>query len=347
MPEPAQIELRIDEWLVVQANIDSIQVEITWRRVNAAPGLTKLLAEVPPRADLVRIRLPDGRTDVVPEPWKHVRIGGDPPVFKRAQQNWEGWGQDQWSRGYRAKARRELTDMIRRYVPNFDDYTDERQVDFIIRTQEKINKVWDSVGELIVHLEYAGPDKAKPLPPLKDPCHDVRAAVFTDMLRSTRRAGKLLSIPHPPSDEARHENQTVRNAANRGRELLVYYFGEAEWNAKVERMREYRRWWEYLESIDDSKEQFYEMLAKAYGTSFEHERLRAEGDGFDKKLEEWVTAYEQKENAMEALWKTNDDVEHEEAKRAEARAWHRMQSLESSDERFDAGLSLFDKPPHD
>jgi hypothetical protein len=345
LPKPAHLEIRIDEWQVVQGDPDGIAVVVEWRGARKDPTFAELLAALPPRMELVPIRLPDGRTDVVPKQWNHVRIGGGPPVFKRAQQNWEGWGHDLWSRGSRAKARRELTDMIRRYVPNFDDYTDEKQIAFMIRTQKKINEVRDSLEGLIGHLEYAAPDKRKARPPLENPSHNVRAAVFTAMSGSSRRAGELLGIPLPPSDEVKHENETVRTAAKQGRELLIHYFGEAEWKAKVERMREYRRWWEYLESIDDSKEQFYAMLAKACGTSLEHERLRAERDGFDKKLEEWVAAYEQKENAMDTFWQTKGDVEQDEAKRAEDRAWHRMKSLESSDERFDAALSLFDKPP--
>jgi hypothetical protein len=239
--------------------------------------------------------------------------------------------------------------MIRRYVPDFDEYSDKEQVDFIIRTQEKIDAVRDSVEALIAHLEYAAPDKRKSLPPLKNPGRNVQAAVFSDVLGSTRRAGELLGIPLPPSDEVRNENQTVRTMAKLGRELLCRYFGEAEWKTKVERMREYWRWWEQFNSLDDPKEQIYALLAKACGTSPEHKRLSAEKDGFDRKLDEWIALVESRLELEETL----DQWEHHNKGNAE---WTSVESkrrsiqaeqfrIQETDERFAKALSVFDAPP--
>jgi hypothetical protein len=241
--------------------------------------------------------------------------------------------------------------MIRPYVPNFDDYTEEEQVDFIIRTQNKVNAIHDSVEALNAHLEYAAPDKRKAFPPLKNPRRNVQAAVFCDVICSSRRAGELLGIPLPPSDEVRHENETVRMMAKPGRELLCSYFGEAEWKTKVERMREYWRWWEQFNSLDDPKEQIYALLAKACGTLPEHERLYAEKDNFDRKLDEWITVVESRLKLEETLdqWEDHNKGDAEwigvESKRRGIQA--EQFRIQEADERFDKAFSVFDAYPND
>jgi len=235
--------------------------------------------------------------------------------------------------------------MIRRHVPNFEDYPEKEQIDFIVRTQAKINEIRNSVEALMTHLEYAAPDKLKALPPLEHPSRNIKAAAFSDVV-GTRRAGELLGIPPPRSDEVRNENQTVRKMAKPGRELLREYFGEAEWKTKLQRMRRNRRWWERWESLDDPREQIYALLAKARDSSLEHEKVSAEEDGFDELLAEWVAVAEQRLNALESLSTGNDAAEFDaERRRAARRLLDEQVSIEERDERFGRALSLFDAPP--
>ncbi len=347
LPKPSHLEIRIDEWQVAQGRIDAVGVNLRWRGARDDPALAELLTALPPGEELVPIKLVDGRTELAFKSWKRMRFGKGPPIFESARHHYEGWAGGPADR--LAQARKRLTNMIRPYVPNFDDYTDEEQVDFIIRTQEKINAVRDSVEALIAHLEYAAPDKRKAFPPLKNPRRNIQAAVFCDVMGSSRRAGELLGVPLPRSDEVRHENQTVRTMAEPGRKLLCSYFGEAEWKTKVARMREYWRWWEQYNSLDDPKEQVYALLAKARGTSPEQERLFAEQDGFDRKLEEWIAVVESRFKLQETLdqWEYHNqgDAEWTSVERKRRGFQDEQFRIQKTDERFDKALSVFDGPP--
>ncbi len=171
--------------------------------------------------------------------------------------------------------------------------------------------------------------------------------MFSEVMGSTRRAGELLEVPLPKSDEARNENQTVRKMANRGRQLLRECFDDAEWRVKVERMRGYREWWEWYESLVDPKEQVYALLAKARGTSAEHERALAEEDGFDATLKEWGTIAERHLNVHEAFGASNDHAELDNLSREGARLLHLQESIEERDKRFVEAFSVFGTPPTD
>jgi hypothetical protein len=341
-----QLEIKVDEWHVAQGKADSIEVVVTWRGAAEDPTLANLLAAVPPGGDFVPMKLVDGRTALAPEGWKYLRFGKGPPIFELARSNYEGWAGGPADRV--AQDRKRLTAMIRPYITNFDDYTDKDQVDFIIRTQAKINAVRDSVKDLIAHLEYAAPRRYKALPPLKNPRRKVQAAVFCDVMSSSRRAGELLGIPVAPSDKDKYQNQTVRAMAKPGRELLCNYFGVAGWKAKVERMREYWRWWERFNSLDDPKEQMYALLAKARGTSPEQEKLLSARDGFDGKLDEWVAVVEKRLEIEEIQDqnKYNDDFAWPGAIESERRTAQTEQfRIQETDERFAKALSVFDAPP--
>jgi hypothetical protein len=348
LPEPTNLEIQIDEWQVAQSKIDAVRVAITWRGARNEPVLARLLAALPPGADLVPIRLVDGRTELAFESWKHIRFGKGQPIFESARHHYEGYAGGPADR--LAQARKRLTDMIRPYVPNFDNYTDKEQADFIIRTQEKINAVRNSVAELALHLEYGTPTK-KAMPPLEEVDKKVRAAAFSDVLGSSKRVGDLLDIPLAPSDKARNENQRVRKMAKLGRELLYNYFGEEGWKIKVERMREYHQWWRLCESLDDPKDQFYALLAKACGTFPEHERANAEKDGLDKKLDEWIALVELRFKLEEILdhWEYHDQGGTEwtdtESKRRSIQ--DEQFRIQGTDQRFDKALSVFDAPPDD
>jgi hypothetical protein len=212
-----------------------------------------------------------------------------------------------------------------------------------------LNNIRDSVEDLLLHLEYATPGGKKASPPLRNPLENVRAAVFSDVMNSSKRAGELLGIPLPSGDAVRNENQTVRKRAELGRKLLHYYSGEAEWNTKLARMREYRRWWVWYESLNN-KDGFYALLAKARKTSLEHEKLAAEKDGFDRKVDEWIALVETRIEIEEIQDqnKYNDDFAWPGAIEGERRSIQDEQfRIQESDERFEQALSVFDAPPED
>jgi len=245
--------IEIDEWQAAQENIEAVSVCVTWRCVDHDPVLAALIAGLPPENYFIPIRLADGRTELAvdhPDPrlsWKHLRFGKGPPIFELAKHNYEAWaGEGLGSR--LARDRKQLTDMIRRHVPKFDDYTDKEQVDFIIRTQKKVNAVRRSVKGLVNHLEYASPDRYKAVPPLKDETEKVRAAVFSELMDS-RRAGELLAVRH--NDKTRYENQRVRKMAKLGRRLLCGYYGAAEYGAKINRMQRFYKFWRLPDGHSD------------------------------------------------------------------------------------------------
>jgi len=341
LPKPAHLEIRIDEWQVAQKNIDAVDVEIRWRGARDDSALAELLAALPRRNEFVPIRLVDGRTELAFKSWQRTRFGKGPPIFEAARSNYEAWAGG--ATDPLPTARKYLTEMIQRHVPNFDDHTDKNQVDFIIRTQEEINAVHDSVEALIAHLEYATPGGRSAHLLLKNPLDNIQAAVFSDVMGS-RDAGDLLKVPQPPSDKRRYENQTVLKRAKAGRELLCGYFGEAEWKTKVQRLREYRRWWAWYESLDN-KDGIYALLAKAQNTSLQHEKLSAESDGFDRKLERWIAVVEERLKAQEMSWEHRYSAQGDEAESTARRLWADQVRIEETDERFDKALSVFDAPP--
>jgi hypothetical protein len=344
LPKPTHLEIRIDEWKVAQQNIDAVDVEIEWRGARKDSALAELLAALPPRNDFVPIRLADGRTELAYEAWKGIRFGKGRPIFELARHDYESWAGG--PADSLAQAWKRLTEMIRPYIPNFDDYTDKEQVDFLIRTQEKINAIGDSVEALVTHLEYATPDRA-PFPLRKNPLLYVQAAVFSDVISNSCRVGELLGIPPTPSDTVRNQNQNVRTKAKWGREFLHSYFGEEEWKIKVERMREYRRWWAWYETLDN-KDGFYALLAKARKTPLKHERLAAEKDGFDRKLDKWIALVEARLEIEEVQDKNkyNDDFAWPGTIETERRRILDEQfRIQEADERFGEAFSVFKAPP--
>lgn len=347
---PDRISIEIDEWGTAQERIEGVIVQVTWRGARNDPTVAALLAALPSSTviipgfphislrKLVPIKLLDGRTELAPESWKGLRFGKGRPIYELARKNFEAWsGGGSFLEGAR---RSEIGRMTRRLVPGFDDYSVKDQIDFMKRTVKKVEAVERSVGDLIKHLEYAKPDTARAANPLKEPTAKVRAAVFSDMLNSTRRAGELLGVPVPQKDQDRHENQTIRKSANLGRALLYEYYGKSEYEAKIVRMRRYHHWWERYDAIEDPREQMYVLLAEAQGTSTDHEKRLAFEDGFGEKLEEWVAVVEQRLNADETLQRSEDPAEEEGARQAANQLWDRQQAIEETDARFEMALSL-------
>jgi hypothetical protein len=142
------------------------------------------------------------------------------------------------------------------------------------------------------YLRYSSPEKHnRAIPPIRHPARDVTAAVLQDVFGlSTLEIGETLHFK-APSDlhkMVKREHATVRAAAQRGRELLHYYFGVEEWRQKAERMRALRAKW--LEIGDQPKKQIYYLLGERRGTSLEVEEAAAIQDGFDQLVEQWLAA---------------------------------------------------------
>ena len=350
LPRPVRLEIEIDEWQAAQKKVDAVQILVVWRDARKDPALEALLSEMPVAEKFVPIELVGGRTELAPEEWKHLRFGKGPPIFESARTHFDAWGKVWMDGSPLTHARKYATDLILRYVPNFHDLSDKEQIDLLIRTQEKLNKVRDSAEDLIQHLEYATPKNKKATAPLKNPSHNVRAAVFMDVMGSSRRAGELLGVPLPTSDKDRHENQTVRQRAKLGRELLHQHFGKAGWEAMAARIREHLGWWDYFNAIEGEKEQVYALVAKARGTSAADERRRAEGDGFSALLDEWIPIVERRLEAEAVHDKLRDQHEGiteqlEDARLAVNRAVDKQFAFQEIDERFRVAFSVFKSPP--
>jgi hypothetical protein len=347
---PDRIEIEINEWEAAQERIEGVLVQVTWRGARDDPNVAALLAALPSSIvvipgfpdtslrTLVPIKLLDGRTELAPESWKHLRFGKGRPIYEAARKNFEAWsGGGSFLEGARKS---EVGRMTRRLVPGFDDYPVTDQIDFMKRTVKKVETIERSIGDLINHLEYAKPDTAKAARPLKEPTGMVRAAVFSDMLNSTRRAGELLEVPVPRKDQDRHENQTVRKRAKLGRVLLHDYYGKSKYEEMIDRMRRYHRWWKRFDVIEDPTEQMYVLLAEARGTSADHEKRLASEDGFGEKLDAWVAVVERRLKADETYQRSEDPAEEEGARQAANQLWSQQQAIQQTDVRFEMALSL-------
>jgi hypothetical protein len=141
IPTPAHLEIDIDEWMVGQRRLGAVTVSITWRDVEEDPDLITLLAKLPAKHEFIPIKLVNGKTELALKSWRDSSIGKGISIFESARNDFEDWGQV-WTDDSRLGGhRRHLTEMVRRYVPDFDELTDKEQVDLLIRTQEKINGV--------------------------------------------------------------------------------------------------------------------------------------------------------------------------------------------------------------
>ncbi len=200
------------------------------------------------------------------------------------------------------------SNIIKQYQPDFDYSASEEHALLLLHTLERIDKVRESIEDLQNFLWYSSPEKHnRAVPPIRHPARDVTVAVLQDVFGlSTLEIGETLRFKAPSDlDKMRkREHATVRAAAQRGRELLHYYFGVEEWRQKAERMRALRTRW--LEIGDQPKKQIYYLLGERRGTSLEEEEAAAIQDGFDKLLEEWVAARLRGDDRM-AVWLRRKD----------------------------------------
>ena len=330
-------------------------MRVSWRGARNDPILTAVFDGLPSSTlfvrgfpptnilELVPIKLLDGRVELAPKSWKSLRFGKGRPIYELARGDFEAWS---GGCSFLNEARlSEIGKLASRLVPGFDDYPVKAQIDFMGRTAKKVEAVRQSAGDLATHMEYATPHK-KAVPPIKNLQAKIRAAVFSDMMKSTRRAGELLGVPNK-DEGTRYENQLIRKRAELGRELLHNYYGESEYAAKIECMQRNHRWWKWYGTIGDPKEQMYVLLAEAQGTSADHEKLHASADGFTEKRDEWVAVVERRLSAEEIYQRRDDPAGEEYAQQLANQLWYQQKAIEETDARFKTALSLaeLEAPP--
>jgi|SRR5215207_1816456 len=303
VPEPAQLEIRIDEPRVARGSVDSgsVRVKIKWREAEADPPVIAALKKLSKPVDVEVLKRLDGEVELVLRSWRRTRFGpGKPTFLEMTRKTPGGLGP---VRNVAVASERAIK-LIRQYQPDFDSYAPEERAEFVMRTIERLNEVSRSAKKLIDHLQYAAPGR-KAVPPLRDPERAVMATIISDVHNlSTLRIGEELGIVAPSDSDIKGENQTVRKMVHRGRLLLEQCFGTEGWNSKVKRMRAERQRWE---SIPGPKQQFYTLLAEERGTSPEDEEHTALEDGFDTILDEWVAAYEQGDSRQAMRIQFTDD----------------------------------------
>ena len=279
-----------------------VSVSVQWRDVERIPTLLSILSDIP-RApndhDLEVMRRDDGRYTMIPKSMHYVQDSTGTSLSDLAR--WGGFvvGDDYLEYG---------SNIIKQYQPDFDYSASEEHALLLLHTLARINKVREGIEDLQNYLWYSSPEKHnRAVPPIRHPVRDVTVAVLQDVFGlSTLEIGETLQFKAPSDlDKMRkREHATVRAAAQRGRELLHYYFGVEEWRQKAERIRALRTRW--LEIGDQPKKQIYYLLGERRGTSLEAEEAAAIQDGFDQLLEEWVEARLRGDDRMAARLRRKD-----------------------------------------
>jgi hypothetical protein len=291
VPKPASLEIKgLDNEMAVASSAPDrllVGVYIQWRGADQTPALLSILSDIPLAPndhDLEVMRRDDGSYTLIPKLIMHyVKSSTGASLYDLARQGGFVVGSDYFEYG---------SDIIKQYQPDFDYSASEEHALLLLHTLERINKVRESIQDLQNFLRYSTPENHKrAVPPIKAPQRDVKAAVLQDVYGlNTFEIGETLGF-EGPSDldkKRKREHATVRLAAQRGRELLRYYFGVEEWKQKAERMRALRARWLKLDG--QPKKQLYLQLAEHKGTSLEVEEAAAIQDGFDQLLEECIAA---------------------------------------------------------
>ena len=244
-----------------------VWVSVQWRDAEQIPTLLSILSDIPPAPndhDLEVMRRNDGSYTVIPKSMHYVQDSTGASLYDLARRGGFVVGDDYLEYG---------SNIIKQYQPDFDYSASEEHALLLLHTLERINKVRESIEDLQNYLWYSSPEKHnRAVPPIRNPTRDVTVAVLQDVFgQSTLEIGETLRFKAPSDLDkmVKREHATVRAAAQRGRELLHYYFGVEEWRQKAERMRALRTRW--LEIGDQPKKQIYYLLAEHRGTSLEEE----------------------------------------------------------------------------
>ena len=139
-----------------------------------------------------------------------------------------------------------LFPLIRYAIPEFDNYSADEQSRVIEKACAYTNNYLKDLDQLQAFLEYGTPDR-RPIPAVKEPRREVRAAVLHDVDGlSYRQIGEMMEIPLPPDFEIKGEHQAVRKMVERGRRILISAFGEKGWREHVAKMKAEKSWWQSL-----------------------------------------------------------------------------------------------------
>jgi hypothetical protein len=306
VPKPASLEIKglNNEMRAARSSPHKpmVQVSVQWRDAEQNPTLLSILSDIPPAPndhDLEVMRRDDGRYAVIPKSMHYVQDSTGASLYDFARRSDIVVGDDYLEYG---------SNLIKQYQPDFDYSASEEHALLLLHTLERINKVRESIEDLQNYLWYSSPKKHnRAVPPIRHPARDVTAAVLQDVFgQSTLEIGETLRFKAPSDLDkmVKREHATVRAAAQRGRDLLHYYFGVEEWRQKAERMRALRIQW--LEIDDQPKKQIYYLLGERRGTSLKEEEAAAIQDGFDQLLEEWVAARLRGDDRM-AAWLMRKD----------------------------------------
>jgi hypothetical protein len=288
VPKPASLDIKgLDNEMAVARSAPDrllVGVHIQWRDADQPPALLSILSDMPPvpnNHDFEVIRRDDGRYTLITIE-RYVNSSTGSTLYDLVRRgDFSPIGRDYLEYG---------SDIIKQYQPDFDYSASEQHALLLLRTLERIKRVRESVQDLQSFLSYSSPENHnRAVPPIKAPQRDVKAVVLQDVHGlSTLEIGDTLSFKPPSEPRIKHENRAVAVAAQRGRELLHYYFGAEEWRQKAERMRALRAKW--LEIGDQPKKQIYYLLGERRGTSLEVEEAAAIQDGFDQLVEQWLAA---------------------------------------------------------
>jgi hypothetical protein len=146
----------------------------------------------------------------------------------------------------------------------------------------------------MTHLEFGEPGR-KLSTPVNDLDLAIRAAILHDVHDKTwSEVGELLDIEPPPNFDHTREHRNAANIGWNGRKILdTRYRNEGGWQQKAKAMKAMA---DRLKAHDNLKDEFIELLAQDSGVSFEEAYRTAVEDGFDKTIDEWVEAWECKDN---------------------------------------------------
>jgi hypothetical protein len=307
VPKPAFLEIKglDNEMRAARSSPDKplVGVSVQWRGAERIPTLLSILSEIPPAPndhDFEVMRRDDEKYILTPKVLRLVRSGRDgPSLYDLARRGDFVFADNYLEYG---------SYIIKQYQPDFDDSESEEHALLLLHTLQRINKVREGIQDLQNFLWYSTPENhKKAVPPIRNPTRDVTAAVLQDVFGlSTLKIGETLRFKAPSDPHIKHENRAVAAAAQRGRELLHFYFGAEEWKQKAERIRALRALWFKLDEDDQVKKQVYYLLGERKGTSLEVEEAAAMRDGFDQLLEEWITARLRGDDRAAALLMSKD-----------------------------------------
>jgi len=132
--------------------------------------------------------------------------------------------------------------LTRYYRPEFDDWSDKEQCEFLKTACLRVNNVAKPINQLARFLEVGTGARGEKLRlPIEDAERDVKVAEWHDIDGlSYQDIGLMLSVKPTESDEIKREQQRVRKMAERGRKLLPEALdgGWEDYAARVRRLRQ-------------------------------------------------------------------------------------------------------------